>query len=644
MKTKERVLLYFLLLILVLTKLQYLFKAGLLFDTWEMCNLFIANTIVKHRIFLPSFFHLSVPYAGGGDYLYSLLSAPFVYLFGSNIFSIRILTIFLNMVELSLLFYIVNRYWSWREALGASLLFIFCSKYIFIYSIVGMGRHFHLGLFFLLSLFFYLRFKEKKGYLSAVLFGLSMGIGNYFYPAFAVFISIFILFFLLSIDWKRVSDYLKIFIVLSSTILSGLFYKVVFLDFNIAYTFKSTFMLSTHSPKAIFPIDNIFIIVKRFILFLFFLVPDFLSFNLFHTGEYFNLFRDIESLSLVKAFQEIFNLYQSKSNSLDIFYADLYRVIFILFFAIIISYILKRAKNFKQFVIGERGRDKKALKNSITALLSVTILVYFFLYILNGRSITTYKYYLPLFIPIILALTIVTAWKKSFFLPLLIILLIPGFNFQLQALKTSDSKGNPLMPLYYGDKSTLEFLGDSNNSEQKKLIELNINTAHTLGYILADRSKDCSALRLLAGDISFSDKARRFFWEGWFSKMFLNESIDIDYVKNYLADLKREERFFAFSGIGEALIQNSIYCPDISEYFKSAERDILKITTIEERVYFYQGLGRGLARLYGSDVYSAKGPYIADKRLFYSYLQMVDRDNITDFINGFLLKELWQPL
>ena len=151
-------------------------------------------------------------------------------------------------------------------------------------------------------------------------------------------------------------------------------------------------------------------------------------------------------------------------------------------------------------------------------------------------------------------------------------------------------------------------------------------------------------MALLAENNNFKGQVKRFLWEGWSSKLLLNNSMDIDCIKRYLISLTKEERFFVFSGIGEAISKKSKDYLSISRYFNDAKKSILEAMDSDEKSYFYQGLGRGLVRLYCSNVYSAKGPYMANKELFYCYLQLIDKSNIENFIDGFLTRELWQPL
>ncbi|MDD5613680.1 MAG: hypothetical protein PHQ54_01255 [Candidatus Omnitrophica bacterium] len=643
MNRKDRIIFYFIVIAFICVKSEYFFKATRIIDTWEITNIFVSASVAKTHRFLPTLFHLKSPYGGGGDYLYSVFSVPFVAIFGSNIFSIRILSFLLCFFELLLIYYILVKYSKRSLAVVCSLLFILASNFVHSYSLVGMGRHFHLNLFFLTSLLLLLRFKSRKSFLNIFYLSISVGLGVYFYPAFSIAAVIFTLFVISELELTKISGWLRLLLFILVAAFFALVYRHMFIHESLGGILKIPWAFSMRSPKPIWPIDGAVLILKRCFIFLFFLLPDMLSFGYFNSGRAFEIVRSLDRESVFTVIRQLNDFYRAK-NQFEIMVFDIYRTTFILtILALFVSCRAKLKIFFKNLVLSAK---KEKLSNAETIILVSLLyfLLFIVLYFFNSGSVTTYKYYLIVYISVVIILT-AAAVRRMMLLPFLFIMFImPG---AVSLYKTANSKPAypPLAsPVFYADIAVLEYIARSDNSCLREFISLNINTAHTLGYALADAKAARSAVKSLIDELELTELEARLLLEGWMAKVFFNSDMDLKKVEYIINELDDGLIGYLCSGLGEGLVkffrQKNIFDQDFSEKIKT----ILSIIDNRYWSYFYQGIGRGLIRMFSSEAYAVIGPYLADKKTAIDYLSIIDQNYIDDFMKGFTSRELWIPV
>ncbi len=644
MSLKYRIVFYFLLFLLILSRLMLLFNIKSIIDTWEIPNLFIAATVIKYHMFSPAFFHVASPYAGGGDYVYSILSVPFVWLFGRNYFSIRILAIVLNSIELLLIYYIFIKYFNFYSAIVVSLLFIFPSEFISHYAAVGMGRHFHLNLFFLLSLLSFIRFKEKKSFKWAAFFGLSIGSGIYFYPAFVVTLPVFLIFFLAEFEWKKLSDYGKLISALCIITVVAIAYKEVLFKLGIHRLLLTPIELLS-SQKNIMHFDSLLVMFKRYILFLSFLLPDFLSFNFLRSTNVLEIFDTLKEINILSAFQNLINLTHNSIYSLfKVALTDIYRLFLLVSLFFFTLYSFPKLKVLLINLIPFRKKKKYKITDVIISFLVLHFCIYTLLYNVNGTSINTYKYYLPLFVNIIMILAICICYRKTLIVALTMLAIMPGLIFQHEIVNENQARYSKILePVYYTDIAALEFTVNKNNTIRKKISAFYPVVLHTMGYWQGDADSPPSRVKELAANVCQNEKGVRYLFEGWISQIAVNCRLDMNKIINNVNELNEKEKGYAYSGIGEALIR---LCEgeNTDVYTKMNLLKIKDMISARWKPCFYEGMGRGLIRLYASGAYGTRGPLVSDKRLFRFYLQRVEKSYIDNFIQGFNTEDYWNPL
>ncbi len=639
MRNRAKFLFYFLLVILVASRVIKIINTPYFIDTAAKYNLFISTHIANGIFPSPFLFQINTPYAGGGHFLYSITAVPFILLFGKSYFSLRLASIIFLILTYLLLYKFCNKYFDSKIAIFASFLFVITPGMLTAHSGAGEGRHFHLNLFFILSLYLFSKIKEKKRILNYLLFGITCGLGVYFYPAFLVTFFVFGLFLLLDIDIKSPSFIYKYAIVIICVIIAG-----NFLEFGSPW-YRNFYNVATLPRKNIIISGNIFSIPARFILLFFKITPNVFAFSKGHFSELFtqplrSYFYNLTTLSRISL--------------------EMLRLVFI---TSCVSLCWINKGNLKKIICNAFSLTRKhaiPIRKYITIFLLVHLFIYIFIFCFNEREMHNYKYYLPLFLNIILLIVIFLseAWKKNRYISifLLIFALSPGIIYQYHNFTTASMKDFYKHYIYfYEEKDTIELLVKKPISVHKLMCDkLNINVCHTAGAYYADTKNVDSIQKDFEYLSSDNINKLRYLYQGYINGDFLKLNGDIKEVLSIIEKIDKKYWKFCYVGLGEGLVK-LIYNPrsNSDKYTHEEEFDfqrdkkmIKKISSFvrdDYKRYFFQGVGEGLAKEFAKP-YS---PYITDDgfydvKIVDSYLKMIDEKEYRKvFLAGFHNKDIW---
>ena len=220
---KKTFIFYLFLCLLLISKLIAIINATYIMDGIEKQSLFTAASIAHGVPPLPSFFQADEPRCGGGPFLLSTLAVPFIVLLGKSYFSLRLASLVILVIIYITTFKFCEKYFGVAAAVCASLLLIITPATITQYSIVAYGRHYHLNLFFMLSLYLFAKIKESGQTRYYVLLSLMCGLGVYFYPAFLVTAFCMGLMLLSESNIKKPSSFFQYSLIIIGIIIGGHF-------------------------------------------------------------------------------------------------------------------------------------------------------------------------------------------------------------------------------------------------------------------------------------------------------------------------------------------------------------------------------------------------------------------------------------
>lgn len=639
MKDKGRFLFYFFLIFLVVSRVIKIINTHFIIDTAEKYNLFISSHLADGVAPLPSLFQTSAPYAGGGSLLFNIIAVPFIWLFGKSYFSLRLASIVILAITYFFIYKFCRKHFDSRVAVFASLLFIFTQELVTLFSVAGEGRHFHLNLFFILSLYLFAKIKENNKVIYYLLFGMAVGLAIYFYPAFLVTLLVFGLFLLLAaIDIRQPSLIYRYLIIVGCVIIAGMFLR----HGSSWYSNLYIVMIAKEIVREHSIIDNIFLIIPKFIILFFKVMPNIFAFSNDHFKELYN--QPMKSYFTNLSVRGIF--------------LELFRLTFITSY---VSLCWNNIRGLGKIIYNTIHCNRKKIV-SIREYITIFLLVHLFIYILIFSSIVketnNSKYYLPLFINIILiiALFLREAWQKNKCLSsfLLISILSPGIIFQYNTFTTASMKEFHRHYIYfYDEKCTIEQMGGKPLSVHRLMCDkLNINVCHTLGVHYARRHID--EVQEPFENISNGDIDKlRYLYQGYVRQRFVRSKGNVEKILTLIKKIDKKYWESCYIGLGEGLVY-LIYNPKMDGGLVLRE-DVLNLKrdekVIEEasdfikedfRKYFFQGIGEGFAK----QLAKPYPPYITNKSFFdekiNDYLETIDnRDYRTAFLIGFHNKDIW---
>ena len=641
MSLSHRIVLYLLVLLLLIFKLIYFFTSAQ-FDLWEFSNILVSSSVISFHRFFPSFFHLVNPYGGGGDYIYSIVSGPFIKTFGPCLFSIRILSLILNLIELLLLFYLVYRYFNFSTAVIASLFFIFPTEYISEASVIGMGRHYHFNFFFLLVLLCFLNFQQSNSLKWLLIFSICAGLGIYFYPAFLFTTIIFLVFMLTNFNWLNWKDYLKYFSAVLLILVIGSGYRVLFFQFPLKSLLYFPLELVKYSPKTVYIEGNFLSILKRFFFLIFFLWPDFYSGRFLElVGVPYQEFVGHIHCINGNCFSSIGKYFLIPGQIWEMVFINMVRLFLLLSFVAFLYRCIKALGKMIFNFFHCKGKKRIPLKDYFLTFLILHLGLYGWLYSFNSKGFTNYKYFLPLFTNILLLFTVLSKINKvTKFIGLPLLLLPPlvyNFNYFIKA------EVNPglLKPVYYVDYVGIEYLGSKNSQILQKGLKFHPLLSHSLGMIYGYYpSHNVTEGLKIYNQVCKREREKVEFIKGWFYQLGVSSSLDIEVFKEISQCLRTEEIKYAYIGWGEAsvkLIEFNHFLPDKILKFGIKIPDDMKC-------YFFQGIGEGLMSFFCMNFNELSYFPLVDVPRYNLYLNIIPDNYITDFLQGFLNKDRWLPV
>lgn len=626
---RQKLIFYSLLIILIVTRIIHVINSTYILDGIERQNLSVSSNIASGIAPSLWIFQENVPHAGGGHLIYNLIAVPFIWFFGSSFFSLRLASVLLVSLTYILIYKFCNKYFGLKTAIFSSLLFIIAPESITTYSITGDGRHFHLNLFFILSLYLFSKIKETEKTFYYLLFGLVCGLGAYFYPAFLITIFVFGLFLLWDIDLSKPSLFYKYLIAIIWIIIAGNFLCFGSLWYNTFYGF-----IIGHAPKNIIPSGNIFSISKRFGINFFWNVP-----NIFGVFSYL--------------FHRTPKSHFSTLNTLSDISLEIFRLLFLTSF---LSLIWLIRTHIKVFIYNNPFAFlRKKYKIPVSKYICIFILTYIFVYIMlfsfNEKDLDAERYYRPLILSIILTIAIFLdeLWKRNKFLSifLLLLILLRGAIFQFSNIQAVSTKNFYKHYIWYDGEDTCELRINKPISVIRLMCDkLHINVCRAAGTDFGG-IKNIDLLQknfqyLSGGDL----KKLRYLYQGYINATFVNSDGDIRKIISQIENIASEYRNFCYIGLGEAILTVRIDFFD-PKFDLEGDRKKIKeaLLLIEDnyKKYFFQGLGEGLARRFAIP-YS---PYITESKLYddkilNNYLNLIEQEEYKSaFLVGFSNKSIW---
>lgn len=637
---KEKLLFYIFLAFLVLTRIKAIINTMGIIQEAEPTNIFISSCIAKGLMFSRIIFQPNMGHVGGGHLIYNIISAPLMIIFGTSYFSLRLASIIFLVLIYSLTYKFCNKYFGLKTVIFTSLLFIFANSRLTKASIIGDGRHFDYNLFFILSLYFLTKIKERETAVSYLIFGLICGIGVYFEPAFLATVFIFWLFFFWEIYISSPTAILKyLFIITPVTI------AVNFLFFGLPWN-NLYFIRDLLIPR-----NNIFSIYTR---------PFFIFFDLPKKIFFANLgIADNFSQQFLKT---LFLTYERLS-------AGSFGIIHLIFIASFVSlcsiygpYLKKLMRNSLFFSL---KKDYIPVKEYtvLFLLLHLVIYVVLFSFVLHNN----YLYYTPLLLNTILIVGVFLneIWQRNKYLALslLCLVLLPGLSFQYVNLKAPITKDFYKHYIYFYDEDRMvDYVINKPISVHKVMCDkLGKNICRTLGIWYCDH-KENESLEPTQKNFEYLSAGNmvklRYLYQSYIRHFFVNKTKgDIKETLSVIGKIDKRYRNFCYIGLGEGLV----FChrfglfPMIpfNEYGFTFEFDFEKDKKMVEgffsyiredyKRYLFRGIGEGIAKRFAV----AYSPYITktnlyDETILDKYSNMIsDKEYKNAFLLGFFNKDIW---
>ena len=123
-----------------------------------------------------------MPFAGG-TLVVSLLATPFFFIFGSSIFSLKLLSLFISIITFIIFFLLLEKFFSLKAALIFGILSAISPPYPVIMSLILWGNHYEsilLSALLIFLMFHYWTRNKKENYRYLIFSGLVAGFGIYF--------------------------------------------------------------------------------------------------------------------------------------------------------------------------------------------------------------------------------------------------------------------------------------------------------------------------------------------------------------------------------------------------------------------------------------------------------------------------------
>ncbi len=506
----------------------------------ERTNGCIAKDIIDNKLKMPFYDYQAYPHSGG-TLVSGILTVPLFFLFGTSLFSLKLLPILFSLGTLFLWYKFLYEHFSQSTAIIFSILFILSPPFYTKASLIAWGNHCESGFFSILSIVIFFKIflmdneenLKKNGYL--VLFGLLSGISMYFsYIYFVTLITLFILWFALNKSFFLKKNFILYLITSVLGFSPWIGYNLYQLNSNGFALFSKPFIAKIEQRHSI----NYFL--KKF---------------------YWIVFRDIPFS---------FGFEIAKFKNVDII-SYIYHFIFLFLFVVMSFFSFKSL--FKEL------KDKKNKGNMVQCvkeLLPVTYIVSFIsIFTLSGLynpkivefewfDVSKYRYYSPLypfiFIAIVLGMRMV--WKeysgsfaKVFLIFSFLFLITAGLYSNLKFIKFNQFGKCFALKGYYYDELLPRYI----KNHSKNLQEIN----YLIGRI--DRRYIPDYYELIGTD---------------FGEIFKNNIFEVVKV---IDRTEPENRKYLYSGIGRACI--SLFKKDFS-------KSIIFIEKIPEpyRGFCYQGL------------------------------------------------------
>jgi hypothetical protein len=626
---KEKLVFYSLLIILVITRIKEICGCMMVIQESEQRTLFTASHLINGDIFNPLIFLSGTVHGGAGNLIYSLISLPFIALFGKSYFSLRLASIPLLMLALFINYKFCKKYLSLGVAIFSSLLLIVSSRDLTFYSVAGYGRYFHLNIFFILCLYFLLEIKERKTVLSYLFFGLASGLGIYFYPAFLIYIFLFGIFLFWDINLISLKDLLKSFIIVILVFIAGRFLL------KGVSTFRDISIGTLGSP------DYRSLIPLRFVGVFIWNLPNVFFFN--------------KGIFAGFSFPELKTLV-SGSISLPISNIEVIRLIFIYSFLFLLwsykSYLLKMVFN-APFIISKK-------KHNIPAKEYIIIFILFSLTIYIAMLCTKknlfgelYYYYLPALLNYILIIAIFLdeIWQKNKYFAIFLVgfILWPGLSFQYENLKKPFPRDFYKHYLYFYDEHAMQDLViDRPLPVYREMCDkLNRNICYSIGWWYTDTDKPISLLKEYFEQFANGNINKlRYLYQGY-TKFYIQKKLHGNALEasQLIKEIDKKYWSFCYIGLGEYLVfkffDKQVF---LLEEDKERIEDVINHTDDEYRKYLFIGIGEGIAKR----LVAAYSPYITrdkfyDEKVLKDYLVIAgnNKEYKYAFLTGFFNMDIW---
>jgi hypothetical protein len=630
LKNRQKLLFYFFLIILVLARIAKIinYKELIRFD--ETQNLFISSTMADGITFNPLYFLDYVSWGGIGHFIYSLVAVPFLLAFGKSYFSLRLASLIFIVLTCALTYKFCNKYFGLRTAVISSLLFLLSPDSITVSSIDGTFRHFHINLFFILSLYFFSRIIETKKTSNFILFSLVSGLGVLFYPGFLAFLPAYGLFLLFDLDIRKPSSIYKY-------IITGVGVIVIanLLTFLNVPGYNRIFMPGD-SPKAMYLSGNILSLVKRFMVYFFWTMPN----------ETFVGVPTHIALSFHQGLKSVLDNLTTLSKAI----LEIKRLIFITSFISLCWFYKSYLKKFFVNALTPFLRKSYHITTSdyITGFLLTNIIIYITLFSFNQLGSSYYLLPLLLNVVLIIAIFLDRLWQKSKYLSLSLLLLIlsPCAVSQLKELKVVSLRGfykhylcfyspaEMTHRLYIRPDFVYKFLCDN----------CNINMCYLIGCTrLNNPSDDMNLLQkhfeyLSGGN---SDKLR-YLYEGYITEYM--RTSDFKVAISIIERINEKYRNFCYIGAGNSLFSYYEVAQDLInwEIILNKLKETSYFIGEEYKKYFFWGAGEGLARAFAVPYTNFADNNSRSSKILCSYLKSIkDKENRDAFLNGFFNRDAW---
>lgn len=616
----------FLLCVLLLSRMVGMVVTYRTLDSMEKSNLFFASMMAHGVSPSLSLFRINAAHAGGGSWFFSLLTVPFIWIFGQTYLSLRLT----GLVFLAGTYIwgccLCKRYFGAVTAVVFAVLFLCVSEHVFYLSILGDGRHFHYNFFFLALLYFLLQTRQHKRSSGYVWLGIVSGAGVFFYPAFLVTVVICMLTLLCDIRTRGRMVFAGLTAIICSVMLASMF-----LTENGAW-YTNIYSVLCHSPKTVLLRGNIGDVMHR----LWVIWADTLPFML---TQYIGTFASSTLWTNIPAPQGI------------MIYC--FRIFFLGMLAFFATYIL-------WCVLRNRRHSTHTMQwsiiNYVIAFLMMHLVIYCSIFAFNDAGMTNWKYYAPIFTNIILLIAIVLSfvWKHNRFcaVVLLVGIIAPGCLFQYHVL--THARWDGLWQhgqCFYEPKRLFEHVKKPFKTQQRMCETFPDVFCCTVGRWYG--RNDAFLNPVFFGKrfqlLGNNEQKRQYLYEGYFSEKYVQEHGDCTRLMTYINALDDGMHAACYRGIGQGVVLSfydearggdSFYDVDEAHLMRSAKKIVSIANQIPSNMKdsFFYGIGNEFARQFAI----AYAPRSLIGAFLDMYMQHVaDMNSQAAFLAGFYDTKIW---